>query len=78
MTVDKKKIRKGTKNYMQYSGLGFQLAGLIVFSIFLGSWLEGKLEMEDPLITILLILISFAGWIYKLYNSLYNKDEDGA
>lgn len=56
-----------------YSGLGFQLAGLLVLSIFVGRWLDGKLALEAPVATILLVLISFSGWMYKLYHSLFDK-----
>ena len=65
--LDKK---KKTKNLMKYTGLGFQMAGIFVLGIFGGQWLDGLLGFEKPIITILLLLVLFTGYMYKLYVDL--------
>lgn len=54
-------------SYLKYSGLAFQLAAVIVLGVFLGRYFEALLQWERPFIQVLLILIFFIGFIYKLY-----------
>jgi hypothetical protein len=51
-------------------GLGFQMAGVFVFGIFGGQWLDGHFSTEKPYFTIGLILFLFVGYLYKLYLDL--------
>jgi hypothetical protein len=62
--------KKKINTYLKYSGLGFQFAALIVFSIFCGKWIDAKLGMTKPIFTMLLVLIFFSGFMYKLYVEL--------
>jgi len=58
--------------YLKYSGLAFQLAAVILLGVVLGRYLEGLLELEKPIIQVLLILVFFVGFVYKLYIQTLN------
>lgn len=70
MSQEPKLKKKESKNLMKYTGLGFQMAGVFVLGIFGGQWLDNFFEFETPIITILLILFLFTGYLYKLYMDL--------
>lgn len=55
---------------MQYSGLGFQFAAMIAIGIFVGKWLDKKFEMTKPVFVLVLTLVFFVGFMYKLYIEL--------
>ena len=61
---------KKSKNFMKYTGLGFQMAGIFLLGIFGGQWLDNYFEFKTPIITILLLLVLFSGFMYKLYVDL--------
>jgi hypothetical protein len=56
--------------YLKYSGLAFQLAAVVLAGIFLGRWLDRKFMLEKPLFTMLLVIIFFSGFMFKLYKEL--------
>ena len=62
-----------TRAYLKYSGLVFQLVGVVVAGLLIGKWLDGLLHLEKPYITMLLILVFFSGYMYKLYIELSRK-----
>jgi len=66
----KPKKKKKVDSYLKYSGMAFQMAGVILVSIFLGQWLDEKMANETPYITILLTLLLFGGYMYKLTKEL--------
>lgn len=68
--MDPDKIRKKSHNYMQYSGLGFQFAAMIALGIIVGKWLDSKFEMTQPVFVLILTLVFFIGFMYKLYIEL--------
>ncbi len=59
---------KGNDNqdnsWMNYLGLGLQLAGTVTVMFFIGVWLDGKFKTE-PVLT---IVFSFLGVASGLYN----------
>lgn len=67
------KFQDKTRSYLKYSGLAFQLAGLIIAGLLIGRWLDNLLHLEKPYITMLLILVFFSGYMYKLYIELSRK-----
>ena len=62
--------KKKVNSYLKYSGMAFQMAGVILVSIFLGKWLDQKMANETPYCTILLTLLLFGGYMYKLTKEL--------
>jgi hypothetical protein len=61
---------KKHNSYLKYSGLGFQLAALVLLSIYLGKWIDAKLGFEKPISVLILILFFFSLFMYKLYLEL--------
>jgi ATP synthase protein I len=59
--------------YLKYSGIAFQMAGVVLLGLFAGRWLDGIFSMSKPVFTMLLILLFFGGFMFKLYKEL-NKD----
>jgi hypothetical protein len=73
---DKKtEIKKAGSAYLQYTGLAFQMAGIIFFSIFIGKKLDAYFEFPKPYLTGLLSLLTITGFIYKLYVDLLKKEK---
>lgn len=66
----KQKIKQKGNAYLKYSGIAFQMAGIILLSIFIGSKIDGWAETSQPYFTILIVLIAFTGYMYKLYIEL--------
>ncbi|HRO09741.1 MAG TPA: AtpZ/AtpI family protein [Saprospiraceae bacterium] len=68
-----KEIRNNVHAYLKYSGLAFQFAGVVVAGLLIGKWLDKILQFEKPVMTMLLILLFFCGYMYKLYVDLIRK-----
>lgn len=56
--------------WIKYSGLGFQLAALVLVGYYLGTYLDKLAGFQKPVITLLLILLLFSAFMYKLYMEL--------
>ena len=59
---------------MKYSGIAFQLVGLLLVSIFLGKKIDSWLGNEKAYCTALLIILVFSAYMYKLYIELMKED----
>ena len=70
--MDKKpgKIKKKMDPYMKYAGLGTQMAVTFFLGVWGGKKLDAYFNLEKPVITIILILVLFTGFMYKLYKEL--------
>lgn len=73
MNSQDERNRKKMYAYLKYSGLAFQMAGIVVISILLGKWLDGKFGFQKPFMTIFLVLFFFSAFMYKLYRELDKK-----
>jgi len=62
--------KKKVDSYLKYTGIGFQMAAVFVIGIFGGQWIDNRLGNETPYITVLLILVLFSAYMYKLYVDL--------
>lgn len=62
--------KSNTHSYVKYTGLGFQLLGLILIGYWLGSWIDSSTGTTKPYWTagiIALFIIAFlVSMIYKL------------
>ncbi|MCZ2100335.1 MAG: AtpZ/AtpI family protein [Chitinophagales bacterium] len=67
------KIYEKSREYLKYSGLAFQFAAVVLVGYFIGSWLDQRLQFDKPIMTMLLILVLFSGYMYKLYVELSKK-----
>jgi F0F1-type ATP synthase assembly protein I len=67
---EQEKVKKITKNYMKYSGLAFQMLGLLVISFLLGNQVDKFIGNAKPLIAITFTMLMFGGYMYKLYKEL--------
>jgi ATP synthase protein I len=56
--------------WLKYSGIAFQLAMIILAAVWGGGKLDQYFSNEVPFITILLIIVFFSGFLYKLYLDL--------
>ncbi len=59
--------RKGYNAYLRYSGLGLQMAGIILLSIWAGRWLDARLALNFPAFTLVLALLGISGAMAFLF-----------
>ena len=64
-----KPVIKSDSKIIQYSGLGIQLAAVILIFLFIGKWLDGKFD-TGFLFTLSLTFIGFFGGFYSFYLSI--------
>ncbi len=57
--------------YIVFAGVGFELVGLIVASVYLGEYLEGKTPSKGLWVAGL-ILVSLVGWLVHVVAMLKN------
>ncbi|MBK8349650.1 MAG: AtpZ/AtpI family protein [Saprospiraceae bacterium] len=65
---------KKVNAYLKYSGLAFQLAAVVFIGIYAGKWIDSQLGMTKPIFTMILVLLLFSGYMYKLYKELTQKE----
>jgi hypothetical protein len=61
---------------MRYAGLGVQLAVTLLVFVLAGQWLDKKLG-AGGIVTIVMVLLGFAGTLYSLIRQLNRKDGGG-
>jgi hypothetical protein len=69
-----KKVRKGYDNYLRYSGLGLQMAGVILAGVLGGRWLDGRIGWKFPALTLLGALLGITGAMLFLFKETGRKD----
>ena len=62
---EKKHINK-VNVYLKYSGLAFQLAFVIFVGIYLGKYIDTYFGWKVPIATMVLVLLLFGAYMYKL------------
>ena len=65
---------KQTNGYLKYTGLAFQLAGVVVMAILLGQWLDKKWMLSKPYFTVTLVVVFFSAFMYKLFKELTSSE----
>jgi len=60
----KNKENKGIRDFARYSGLAFQMAGIILVTTWGGTRLDKLTEFETPVFTIILSLLGVFAAIY--------------
>jgi F0F1-type ATP synthase assembly protein I len=61
---------------MRYAGLGIQLAATLLVFVLVGQWLDRKLG-AGGVVTVVMVLLGFAGTLYSLIRQLNRKDGGG-
>ena len=64
MEKPKDKRKKQLNDYARYSGLAIQMGVIIGAGTWLGTYIDGRMENETPIFTIILSLISVAVGLY--------------
>lgn len=72
-----KPLISSDNSFIKYSGIGFQLAAVILVFLFMGIWLDGKLGTKF-IFTLVLTILGFFGGFYSFYLSIrdLNKKRD--
>jgi len=47
---------------------------VVCIGLFTGRWIDSKMQLEKPIFTMLLVMLFFALFLYKLYDDL-KKDQ---
>ncbi len=68
------KARKGYNSYLRYSGMGLQMAGVILAGVLGGRWLDGRIGWEFPALTLLGALLGIAGAMLFLFKETGRKN----
>ena len=76
---NKKKSPKPSSNintYLKFSGIGLQMAILIVFAAYGGKWLDQKMNLEHPIFTVVLILLAIFASLYQIIREVIKLSKD--
>lgn len=71
--MDQKEPIKKVNNYLKYSGMAFQMVGTMLVGIFIGRWLDRKLDTPQPYFTALLALVFTSAAIYLVLRDFLAK-----
>lgn len=61
---------------MRYAGLGVQLAATILVCVLAGRWLDRRMG-NSGIVTIVVVLLGFAGTLYSLIRQLNQNNGGG-
>lgn len=64
------KRKSGIKAVAKYSGLAFQLFAACLAGVFIGRWLDAKMQLERPLWAVFLTILFMVASLYSLYRQL--------
>jgi F0F1-type ATP synthase assembly protein I len=71
-----KQVNKPEKNsnaYLVYGGMAFQFLGACLFGVFLGKWLDQKMEYNRPVWAVFLTVAFMVAAMYSVYRQLLNQ-----
>lgn len=64
------KRKSAIKDWARYSGLAFQLLGACLAGVFIGRWLDAKMQLERPLWAVFLTIFFMVASLVSLYRQL--------
>ncbi len=64
------KRKSAIKDWAKYSGLAFQLLGACLAGVFIGRWLDAKMQLERPLWAVFLTIFFMVASLVSLYRQL--------
>jgi len=50
--------------------MAFEMVILMLIAIWIGGWLDEKLDLEQPIMTIVLVLLAAGGFLYRLVKNV--------
>lgn len=64
------KRKLAIKSVAKYGGMAFQLLGACLAGVFIGRWLDAKMNLERPTWAVFLTIFFMVGSLYSLYRQL--------
>lgn len=64
------KRKPAIKSVAKYGGMAFQLLGACLAGVFIGRWLDAKMNLERPTWAVFLTIFFMVGSLYSLYRQL--------
>jgi hypothetical protein len=74
-TANSSKItnKKPLKDYLKYSGMGFQLIGALLLGAWVGDYIDTKMENQTPIATLTCLLVMLSATLYLIIRQI-SKD----
>lgn len=73
MDEKKEARKKSVDSYMKYTGIAFQMGGVIFVGVFIGRKLDQYFEQEQPIFTAVFALLAVIGAIYSVIKDTLKK-----
>lgn len=67
------KKKSAIKAVARYSGLAFQLLAACLIGVFIGRWLDARLELERPLFAVFLTILFMVASLISVFRSLMKE-----
>ncbi|MCB0494909.1 MAG: AtpZ/AtpI family protein [Cyclobacteriaceae bacterium] len=68
-----KKKQKPLKNYLQFTGLAFQIAAALLIGYWIGHWLDNKSGAEKPWFTVGFMVFFLIATMVRVIRELSNE-----
>jgi ATP synthase protein I len=65
--------KKPLNDYARWTGIAFQMIGIVVAGVWAGIWLDNKLELRFPIFKLVLSLLSVVLAMYSVIREFLNK-----
>lgn len=62
------------KKYLVFVGMGFELIGIVLVSLWIGVWIESQRPMKN-LWPVILVFAGLAAWFYRVIKLLKNMND---
>lgn len=69
-TPPEERRKSAIKAAAKYGGMVFQLLGACLLGVFIGRWIDAKMQLERPLWAVFLTVFFMVGALYSLYRQL--------
>lgn len=67
------KRKSAIKATAKYSGMAFQLLGACLAGVFIGRWLDARMQLERPFWAVFLTVLFMIASLYSLYRQLLKE-----
>lgn len=66
-------LKNSAITYAKYSGMAIQFLGACLVGVFLGKWLDTKMELDRPVWAVFLTVGFMIASMYVIFRQLLNK-----